>query len=64
MTLAPECAAAGVEGFPTWVIGGAKLEGEKTFAELEDALARAGARDAVRDALGGAPAAAPALAGR
>lgn len=47
------CVTAGIEGFPSWVIGGEKLEGEQTFEELEAALARAAARGAVRAAVGG-----------
>ena len=36
--LAPACAAVGVTGFPTWVMGdGTKFEGEKTLEELAKA---------------------------
>lgn len=35
----PACTAAGLEGFPTWVIGGKKLAGEQTFDQLDAALA-------------------------
>lgn len=32
---APECAAAGIRGYPTWVFpGGEKLSGERSFEEL------------------------------
>jgi hypothetical protein len=36
--MAPVCKAAGLEGFPTWVVGGKKLEGAKTLEELQAAL--------------------------
>lgn len=39
--MAPACQAAGLEGFPTWVIGGERLMGEQTLEELEEALAKA-----------------------
>jgi hypothetical protein len=38
--LAPACEAAGLQSFPTWVIGGQVLEGEQTFEQLEAALAK------------------------
>jgi uncharacterized membrane protein len=38
--MAPACKAAGLVGFPTWVVGGEKLEGEQTLETLEAALAR------------------------
>jgi hypothetical protein len=58
---APACVAAGVEGFPSWVVGGERLEGEQSFDELDAALARAAARGAVQRAVGGGAAVAPAL---
>lgn len=39
--MAPACQAAGLEGFPTWVIGNQKLVGEQTFEQLEEALTKA-----------------------
>ena len=51
---APACVAAGIEGFPSWVVGGETLEGEQSFGELDAALARAAARGAVRAAGAGA----------
>ena len=36
----PACTAAGLEGFPTWVIGGQKLSGEQSFDKLEAALTK------------------------
>ena len=33
-----ECAAAGIKGFPSWVIGDKHYEGERTFEQLEAAL--------------------------
>jgi hypothetical protein len=43
MAMAPACQTVpgGLEGFPTWIIGGEKLKGEQTFEQLEAALARA-----------------------
>lgn len=41
--MAGVCKEAGLEGFPTWVIGGEKLEGDQTLDQLEEALARVGA---------------------
>jgi uncharacterized membrane protein len=49
---APVCVAAGVEGFPSWKIGGKMYEGEKTFDELEEALKRAQAKGAIAKAVG------------
>ena len=37
----PACTAAGLEGFPTWVIGGKKFSGEQTFDQLDAALVAA-----------------------
>ena len=37
----PACTAAGLEGFPTWIIGGKKFSGEQTFDQLDAALAAA-----------------------
>lgn len=34
----PECAAAGVQGFPSWIIGDKHYEGERSFGQLEEAL--------------------------
>lgn len=34
----PQCAAADIKGFPLWVIGGQRYEGERTFDQLETAL--------------------------
>lgn len=31
------CGLAGVNGYPTWVINGQKLEGEQTFSKLAEA---------------------------
>lgn len=50
---APACVAAGVEGFPSWRIGGKMYEGEKSFDELEEALRRAEAKGAIAKAVGG-----------
>ena len=36
----PACTAAGLEGFPSWVINGKTHSGEKTFAQLEELLAK------------------------
>ncbi|EFN57922.1 hypothetical protein CHLNCDRAFT_50574 [Chlorella variabilis] len=36
-----EAAPGGLQGFPTWVIGGEQLVGEQTFEQLEAALAKA-----------------------
>jgi uncharacterized membrane protein len=36
--MAPACKAANLEGFPTWVVGGEKLEGAKSLEELQAAL--------------------------
>lgn len=59
---APVCVAAGIEGFPSWVMpGGETLEGEQTFAQLEDALKRGQARVALEGLL---PRTAPELVGR
>ncbi|KAG9441816.1 hypothetical protein H6P81_017670 [Aristolochia fimbriata] len=35
--IAKECEAAGIDGFPTWVIKGKVLNGEQTFMELMEA---------------------------
>lgn len=48
---APVCVAAGVEGFPSWKVGGKMYEGEKTFDELEEALKRAQAKGAIAKAV-------------
>jgi hypothetical protein len=59
---AAACVAAGIEGFPSWVMpGGEKLEGEQSFAQLEDALKRGQARAALEGVL---PRTAPELVGR
>jgi len=59
---APVCTAAGVQGFPSWVLpGGEVLEGEQSFEALEAALARGVAKVALDRVL---PASAPALVGR
>lgn len=50
---AAACVAAGVEGFPSWRIGGKMYEGEKSFDELEEALRRAEAKGAIAKAVGG-----------
>lgn len=50
---AAACTAAGVEGFPSWKIGGKIYEGEKSFDELEEALRRADAKGAMVRAVGG-----------
>jgi len=50
---APACLAAGIEGFPSWKIGGKMYEGEKTFDELEEALKRAQVKGAMAKAVGG-----------
>ena len=39
--MAPACQAAGLEGFPTWVIGEQRLKGEQSFEKLEAALEKA-----------------------
>jgi uncharacterized membrane protein len=44
--MAPACAAAAVKGFPTWVAGAERLEGEQTFEVLEVLAARAEAASA------------------
>ena len=36
--LNPECAAAGLQGFPSWVINGKQYSGEQSFEQLEAAL--------------------------
>ena len=36
----PSCAAAGLKGFPSWVINGKQLSGEQTFEQLEAALSK------------------------
>lgn len=36
--LAKACVDAQIDGFPTWVVGGERLEGEQTFDQLEKAL--------------------------
>ena len=36
----PACAAAGLEGFPSWIINGRQYSGEQTFEQLEAALAK------------------------
>lgn len=36
--LAPQCSAVGLQSFPTWIINGEKLEGEQSFAKLEEKL--------------------------
>ena len=44
--MAAACLAApggGLQGFPTWVIGGQQLVGEQTFEQLEAALAKTAA---------------------
>ena len=49
---AAKCVAAGVEGFPSWRIGGTLYEGERSFDELEEALRRAEAKGAIAKAVG------------
>jgi len=49
---ATACLAAGVEGFPSWKIGGKMYEGEKSFDELEEAMRRAQAKVAMSRAVG------------
>lgn len=60
---ASACVAAGVQGFPSWAVGGRLVEGEQSFDDLEAALARSAARESVEAALGagGGLPAAPAL---
>ncbi|KAG2492135.1 hypothetical protein HYH03_009626 [Edaphochlamys debaryana] len=41
--MSPLCDTAGVQAFPTWVIGGKKIEGELTLTELEKELDKAAA---------------------
>ncbi len=40
MAEACELAPGGLQGFPTWVVGGEQLVGDQSFEELEAALAR------------------------
>ena len=37
--LAKECVDANLTGFPAWIIGGKKLDGEQPLAKLEAELA-------------------------
>jgi len=54
---APVCTAAGIQGFPSWVMpGGEVLEGEQTFEVLEGALQRGLAKAALDRVLPSAPA--------
>ena len=54
---APACTAAGILGFPSWVMpGGEVLEGEQTFEALDAALARGLAKSALDQVLPTAPA--------
>ena len=54
--MATACQAAGLEGFPTWVMpDGTKLVGEQTFSKLESALDDAAAAAAVAAQLQAAP---------
>ena len=54
---APTCTAAGIQGFPSWVLpGGEVLEGEQSFEALEAALKRGVAKAALDRVLPTAPA--------
>ena len=44
--MATACDAAKVEGFPTWVINGKKLEGEQTLEKLAELSGFQGQNDA------------------
>ena len=49
--MAPACTAAGLQGFPTWVIGSTRIEGAQTLETLEKALSE---ETILAPALGGA----------
>jgi protein-disulfide isomerase len=44
--VAKSCDAAKVEGFPTWIINGKKIEGEQTLEELAKLSGFQGQNDA------------------